>query len=373
MIENLRQVVDSWQPQNRFFEAAVRAVVEAQGYSESDVARRLSTCLSWFRNEVRGVNGQELQGDKIVHLCAATVPGLVVESLVGGLATGAHNVVIPSRFEVVLPHFIGHVRSVDKALSEKIEVVRREPVSEFDWSQVSAVVIHGDDQTVDLVRSCCAKGTRIVAFGNRQGVAIVDLRERESSAGYMNTKFDALADDVMTFGAAGCMSPTEIILVCNPGDNGAMEYFHEEFEQRLASAWLRHVPGASERSREIAYKRRARLDQLWLSGRSSSVASTHGYRNRILVEDVNVELVALTESENWDSLREHLTSMKDLLQTCVVVAPHPEAVSSFEKLAARAGSTRVCAPGDAHWPPSDWPHELVGRINPLLRVKADPN
>lgn len=345
----------AWCEQPPELQDAVDATVTSFGDSRAEVTRQLlRVARDMTSANLRRALLAQADGDAerlrrapqaLLHLVAATVPGLSVESVLWGLALGCHNACRPSRDDTTIRPFLRFLERVAPRLAARVELV-----SAPDWEAMDGAVVFGSDETIAMVRQ--RLGTRPVAgYGSRTGIAVVTEGAMAGSEGWMYQ----LVDDIRRFGQRGCMSPRRVYGVDqDPAELAAAlaAALRSRVEMQVSPRELtRHVPEP--------YAARAASDAAALA--SIVLASPAGTTVPVHVDAFSFEVVGVRSSE----LRGQVAALGSHLQTAVACCAPDEREALAHELEA-AGCTRVCHPGTAHEPPFSWRHDGIGRVAPLL-------
>jgi hypothetical protein len=354
VLDALERVLTSW-PETESFAHAVAETASRHGYATSDVEAQLRhVALRCRGRTMRLVLEREL-GERpdlsgapatVLVLAAGRVPGLALEGIAAALAIGATALVRPSRDETVLHHLLGGLRVWEPGLMAKVEVVGVGG-SEPPWGRAQAAIVFGSDETIAMVRdklSPAAAG-RVAGYGSRQGIAVVG-----AGADVDPSWARRLADDVLTFRQAGCMSPSWLFLVGDAGDSA-----RETVGRELALARERHIATGVDAG--IQQRRTSDADVLGAIAAGMTPDATALYAG-----DARLTVVRVADE---DALVEHVRGLGSLLQTAVIATSREERAHLAERLL-DAGITRVCLPGQAHEPDPLWPQDGIGRVAPLL-------
>ena len=357
ILDALERILRTWH-EHESFDHAVTETVSRTGYAAADVAAQLRHVAVRCRAEVlRELLVDEHDGvepdpadlpSTVLVLASGGVPGLVIEGIASALAVGATALVRPSRDETILHHLLGGLRAWEPALADRIEVVGTGGV-DVPWNRAEAAVVFGSNETIARVRELlpAAASRRVAGYGSRQGIAVL-----AAGADIDASWAERLADDVLTFRQRGCMSPSWIFVV---GDDATADELVSAIGRELALGRTRHLaPGVED---HIAQRRSSDADVLGAIAAGMAVDSTAFHTGDARVTVVRVPTI--------DALGTHVAHLGSLLQTAVV-ATGIEDRPRIAEILLDSGCTRVCLPGDAHWPDPRWPQDGIGRIAPLL-------
>ncbi len=356
LLDALDRALAAW-PSTDSFARAVQETVARHGYAHDDVAGQLRHVALRSRGRtMRLVLDAELGTQSVpadapsavLVLAAGRLPGLSVEGIAAAVAIGARALVRPSRDETVLPHLLAHLREAEPELAEHVELVGTG--GEPPWDRAEAAMVFGSDETIAYVRAQLSERARgrVAGYGSRQGIAVV-----APGADVDPSWATRLADDVLAFRQAGCMSPSWLYVL---GTSDAAQPLQDAVGRELALARERHVaPGVDA---GVQQRRSSDADVLGAiaAGMSPDAAALHA-------GDARMTMVRVTDE---DELVAQVSQLGSLLQTAVIATSREDRARIAELLLERTGITRVCLPGQAHEPEPLWPQDGIGRIAPLL-------
>lgn len=342
------------------------AAAAASGLDPDEVREQLGHVVRRCRGDVlRALVERELGGRgqrdgpgrqaprRTLVAAAATVPGLTVEAVAACVAVGTHPVVRIGRGEAVIQHMAA------SALEHGTSVCTLAAPDAFAWAEFDSAIVFGSDATVQAVRARLAPSVPVAAYGSRDGIAIVSA----SAAGPPSGWAAGLADDVLRFGQAGCMSPSWLF-VDQSGDparagelvDGLRESLVRRAQAR-GDARSHHamLPGTSAAAARVVLDA-ARLTTLPAGSDVTEVIAVGPALLRIVVVD------------GPEELGRAVATLGSRLQTAVIAAD-PVAEPAVARTVRVAGCTRCCRPGMAHLPDPLWPQDGIGRLAPLLGVE----
>lgn len=357
VLDALDRVLATWH-QTEGFAHAVAETVSRHGYAKADVEAQLRhVALRCRGGTMRMVVDEELGADAdlseapetVLVLASGRVPGLAVEGIAAGLAVGARVLVRPSRDETVLHHLLGGLRAWEPGLMSRIEVVGVGG-SDVPWSRARSAVVFGSDETIAMVRDKLAPeaARRLAAYGSRQAIAVVT-----PGADVDPSWAGRLADDVLAFRQAGCMSPSWLFLV---GERATSDAAQETIGRELAASKERHV--ASGVDTGVQQRRSHDADVLGAiaAGMTPDASALYAGDARLTVVRVPHEA----------QLPGEVSRLGTLLQTAVIATSREDRARIAELLLTQTGVTRICLPGQAHEPEPLWPQDGIGRVAPLF-------
>ena len=354
VLDALDRVLANWH-ETEGFAHAVAETVSRHGYAMADVEAHLKhVALRCRGRTMRLVVQDELGEDAdlsgapkhVLVLASGRVPGLAIEGIAAALAVGATALVRPSRDETVMHHLLGGLRAWEPGLMARVEVVGVSG-SEPPWGRADSAIVFGSDETIAMVRDKLspAAAQRVAAYGSRQGIAVVG-----AGADVDPSWARRLADDVLTFRQAGCMSPSWLFLLGVDADAA-----REAVGRELALAGERHVAPGVDTGTQL--RRTSDADVLGAIAAGMTPDATALYAG-----DARITVVGVPDEA---ALVEQVRGLGSLLQTAVI-ATNREDRARIAELLLGAGITRICLPGQAHEPEPLWPQDGIGRVAPLM-------
>lgn len=306
--QDIARVCERWQAVD--CEERLRATqyrVEA-GLDRERVDSQLVRIAGWDQAMLLDLVRRELGDDlrsavgprRVLHLASGSVPGLSIDSVIPTLMLGSHQLVRCSADDTEFCEFLDLINRVAPDLSSSITLVET-----VDWTVPDAAVVWGTDATIALVRHKLGQSAPVAAFGQRTSIAIIQL-----STEMTPTKLAAMTRDLETdlcmFNGAGCMTPQQVFVIDDAGDD------------------------------------------------------------RSLVERLNALEVPWTHITDLAELEDQLSSVSNALQT-VTIGATEDGWPRIARVAVEAGATRVCTTGMAHKPPLTESHDGRGRLRDLVR------
>ncbi len=142
------------------------------------------------------VRTKALAPASILHVVSGNTPHAALQTLIGGLLLGSHNLLKLPRNG--LAEVDGFLSRLPKSMQALAECSRDLPDT---WlSSVDAVVVYGSDETISVLRARTLAGKIFIGHGHKASLGIVwDDPEFASCAG--------AARDASLFDQQGCLSP----------------------------------------------------------------------------------------------------------------------------------------------------------------------
>lgn len=358
----IERIAQAWCASPEQFDRAVRETVAATGLIASVVEQQLREVVSGITARllvdvldrelgdhclldewVATADGERraLAPRRTIHLAAASVPGLSIESCLWGLALGGVHLVRPAHDDEAFAPFLEIAQHTEPELASRIELV-----DEVDWRTIDAAVIHGSSDTIEFVRSHLGQTAPIAAFGSREGLAVVTERGMRDQPDWA----ERVAQDIVRFDTAGCMTPRRLVVV------GTMEC-------TLSAQQL--LDAAIEQRQERSFARRTSMrrdaDQRLLAAIAARMGHNVSEHQTPPPHPMIDVLAVASIAELVDAL---FPPWK--LQTACLVCATDEADALCDALAS-SGCTRLCRTGDAHNPLPGWRHDGRGRVIDLVR------
>ncbi len=340
---------------------AIRMTEQVHGYNPVDVALQLdrvaTRCASTSLDACSKVEQDRwpdlasIVPERVLHVAASTIPGLVVESICHTLALGSDVMVRPSSRECVLAPWREHLQSIRSPLAERIAVCTTVPSAGFD-----AAVVFGTDATVEAIRArlheAAGAGAPLAEYGSRAGIALIDAGACDDPEAW----HDQVCSDIGMFLQRGCMSPSHVLVVGDVAD-ADREGVRSLMQQGMARALRRHQSHDTHQFDALA--RRSAMDAETLDQLFDA--------SRVAAGPLSVRLEFCPHDA---ALSEQLEHMRTVLQTAVIVAATDMRRNELSEIAEHAGCSRVCNPGQAHDQAADWPHDGIGWFAPLLGTEV---
>jgi hypothetical protein len=323
----------------------------------------------------RGRRARALGAPVSVHVCAGTVPGVSVTSMVRALLVKSAVLLKPGRGDLALPVlFRRGLEQWVPALAAAAAVVywrggEGEPVEGAALRGADLVVVYGGDDSVRAVRAHVAGTTAVVAHPHRVSFAVVG--EGALGAGRLEPVSGAAAEAVALFDQRGCVSPHLFYVL---GDGAAAGRFAEALAAKLrilerelpsepldpaSAAALQALRGTAELMAASGSGR------MWAgSGASWTVVldPETGFEPSCLGRTVRVKAAA-----SVTALLEAVRPFHRHLQTVGVAGLDEATLSELAEGLARLAPIRLAPLESAPWPPPWWHHDGMQPLGSLLR------
>lgn len=327
--------------------------------------------LDGFRPRPGGGSYRAFGPTLTFHVFSGNIPGVSVSSLIRALCVKSASFGKTAVGEPYLAVCFCRALAEEEPELARCLAVSYWPGGTTDLETVAlgaadATVVYGSDETIADLGPRVPPSTRLLAYPNRVGVALV-AREALSSDS-VPALAGALASDVAMFDQQGCVSPHTVYVE----RGGAVA--PDELAVRLAEALAAiasQVPRGSLSSGESSaiHGLRARAEM-----RGATVfASAGGTDWTVILEERSgfepSPLNRFVHLHPVDRLAEAIDMLRVVgrhLQT-VAVAAGPGATEELASQLGAIGATRVVAPGAAAWPRADWHHDGRFQYLDLLR------
>jgi hypothetical protein len=371
---------------------ALARIPETAGYSPP-MARAVldGMALDWTSERLEGLLSAELGGgdaldgfvpsgkDRMsralglpltVHLCAGSVPGVSVTSMVRGLLVKSAVLLKPGRGDEVLPVLFrrGLVEEAEW-LADATAVVywpggSADPIEGAALEAADLVVVYGGDDAVRSARAAARATTPVVAYPHRVSFAVVAADSQPEVAA-------SAARAVALFDQRGCVSP-QLLYVCGSAADacrfaGSLAGELRALERDLpagpleesAAAALHQIRGTAELMSASGESR------VWSGGVDSWTVvfdPDPAFEPSCLGRVVRVKPIAGVEA-----LVEVLRPFRRHLQTVGVGGLPAATRRGLAERIARLGPVRIATLDSVAWPPPWWHHDGMGPITALLR------
>lgn len=310
-----------------------------------------------------------------LHVCASTVPGVSVTSMIRGLLVKSAVVLKPGRSDLVLP--VLFVRGLRKEAPELADCVAvsywpggTESVEDVLLGASDAVVVYGRDEVVRRLRDRTPVTRTFVSYRHRVGAVLVG-REGLASADEIA---DRVARAIALFDQRGCVSPHVVYVE----GGGAVE--PEEWSEQLAESLgvLEDVlPTGPLLPSEASTIQQLRGTWEMRAGAEDGVSVYHGGRDgpwTVLVEpDPGFEVsctgrvVRVRPVRDLDTAVAELAPVGEHLQTISLEGVDGKRRLALAESLARLGAVRITTAAESPWPPPWWHHDGGGALRSLLR------
>jgi hypothetical protein len=316
-----------------------------------------------------------------LHICAGTVPGVSVSSLLRGLLVGSPVLLKPGAGDRTLPRLFLEGLS-ELAESNDVAHALAGACAEWYWrggvdsventalAGAGYVVIYGGTETIADVRRRVATTTPVVAYGHRIGVAIVGAAEAGTGA--------LLAEAIAAFDQRGCVSPQHVFVV---GSGTVAERLADGIAQRLSTLGEELPSGALHEGVASAVQQlRGTIELRQAAGELVRVWSGPGVSWTVVL-DPTPELkpssggrtVHVTPVASSSALESILAPAGPFLQTVGLAGFDGDQHDALADLVGRLGASRVVPLDQVAYPPAWWIHDGQGPLRRLVRwVESGP-
>jgi hypothetical protein len=337
--------------------------------------------LDGFREAVTGGSHRALGYPLAFHVCAGTVPGVSVMSLIRGLLVKSAVLLKPGRGDAVLPIlFLQGLQEEspdlascaaalywpgDRAEEPEVGEMARTAVAEADL-----VVVYGGDDTVQGIRSQLPPTVPLLAYHHRVSLGVIG-RDALTAEGIAAVAADG-ARAVALFDQRGCVSPHVLYVEeggsVDPADFArALAQAMEATEKELPLGTLR--PGEASAAQQV----RGTAELKAAAGSGVVVHSGEGNSWTVLFDpDPTFHASCLSRVIRVKPVSDVLEvpallrPLASHLQT-VAVEGVADRLDELTEGLARAGAVRVCPLRSAPWPPPWWHHDGLGSLRSLVR------
>lgn len=335
--------------------------------------------LDGFRSTPSGRKVRAVGPQLGLHVCAGSVPGVSVTSLIRGLLVKSAVLLKPGREDVLLPVlFVRALREEAPELARCAAVLywpggeaAVEAAEEAALDEADAVVVYGGNETVRSLRDRVPVTSRFVAYRHRIGAALIG-REALATADEARATAARAARAVAIFDQRGCVSPHVVHVEGGGGVEPASwaEILGAELERLEAT-----LPTGPLRSAEASELQQLRGTAELRSAAGEGVRVLHGGAKpwTVLFErepgfrpSCTGRVVRVRPFERPDDAVRELAAVGHVLQTVSVDGLGERRARTAEALA-RAGATRITTLERVPWPPPWWHHDGTGPLRALVR------
>lgn len=332
--------------------------------------------LDGFRPGEGGGSVRAFGPDLGLHVCAGSVPGVSVGSLIRGLLVKSPVLLKPGREDVLLPVlFARALRDEDPELAGCVAVLYwpggEAAVEDVALDEADTVVVYGGNDTVRSLRDRAPVTSRFVAYRHRVGAALVG-REALRSGEFARRTAARAARAVATFDQRGCVSPH----VVHVEGGGAVD--PEAWTAMLADeleALEERLPSGPLRAAEASAIQQLRGTAELREAAGEGVRVLHGGDRpwTVLVErdpgfrpSCTGRVVRIRPVDGLEEAVRELSAVGEVLQTVALDGAGRRRDHLAESLG-RAGAVRITRLDNVPWPPPWWHHDGRGPLRALIR------
>ncbi len=310
-----------------------------------------------------------------VHVCAGTVPGVGVTSIVRGLLVGSPVLAKPGAGDRVLPSlFVDALREPrsDGAaeIAEACGVAYWRGGVDAEVERVALagagyLVAYGGDETVRRLASLRGPGIPLVDYGHRISVAVVLAGGDDGAAA-------ACARAISAFDQRGCVSPQQVFVM---GDYAGAEAFGDDLASELERIRASLPPGPLPASVATAiHQLRGEIELRCLAGEAVRLWAGDHLAWTVVAQGGSAfrgspggRTVHVTPVKGLDALESVLSPLGPYLQSVAVAGFDSVSAAQLSESVGRLGASRVVGLDDLAYPPAWWMHDGRGPLRRLVR------
>lgn len=315
-----------------------------------------------------------------LHICAGTVPGVSVTSLIRALLVKSPVLVKPGLGDVVLPNLF--LRGLQEHAPEiaAAAAVLYWPGGEGSTSdaeaaalaEADAVIVYGSDATIREVRSRTPASARMVVYHHRLSLGLVGA-EALVGEEMARATVASVARAVATFDQRGCVSPHFVYVekggaVSPAGLAGLLADALEDLEREVPSGAITpEEASAVHQIRGAAELRVAAGEEVAVYGGGEAPWTVVYEPEPDFKPSCLNRVVRVAPVPRLVDVVPHLGGVRRHLQTVAVVGAGEAGVAELHESLARAGALRITDFEAAPWPPPWWHHDGMGPLTALVR------
>jgi hypothetical protein len=340
-----------------------------------DVELAGGAALDGFVSDRAGRRTRALGLPFTVHVCAGTVPGVSVTSMIRALMVKSAVLLKPGRGDEVLPVlFRRGLVHADSALAAASAVLywpggRQEPVEQATLADADLVVVYGGDDAIRGIRGRVPGTTPVVVYPHRVSFGVIGAEA--VGGGQADALAGAAARAVALFDQRGCVSPHLFYVL---GDGRAAATFAEALAGKLHELEAELPAGALEASSSSAVQQlRGTAELLSASGQGRLWRGVGTSWTVVLGSDGVFEpsclgrTVRVKPTPTVEALTQAVRPFRRHLQTVGVAGLDAATLSRLADELARLAPTRLTPLESAPWPPPWWHHDGSGPLTSLVR------
>jgi hypothetical protein len=329
--------------------------------------------LDGFVSDRAGRRTRALAPALNVHVCAGTVPGVSVTSLVRALLTKSAVLLKPGSGDEVLPVlFCRALARIDPLVAAAAAVVywkggSDDPLERAALAEADLLVVYGGDEAVTRTRAEARATTPVVAYPHRLGVAVVGAAERGPA---LERTGAAAARAVALFDQRGCVSPHVFFVL---GDENQAAAFATQVAEAMQVIEGR-LPASPLDEGEASTLHQLRGTAEMESGAGEGRMWSGGVSPWTVLLGPTLELDAwpgrvarIVSAGSVEEILRALGRIRRHLQTVAVAGLDAATHELLSEGLARLGAARIAPLESAPWPPPWWHHDGLGPLSALLR------
>jgi hypothetical protein len=390
-LDVLADVLDGWRdPESSWRRALEAELPEATGFSPEVVREGLRLGLEpWSGAKLRELVARELtepkdlaRDDEFVSgfdttavVLAGSIPMPTLLGLIAPLAL--HSPVLAktsSHDPVTARHVARSLAESDPLLGRCIACVEF-PSHASDCVDAlltaDCVVAYGSDETMAAIRSRIPPSRRLVEYGHRLSVAVIDPTQLSDAE--LGDAAGRLALDIAVWDQLGCLSPIAAFVI-DP-DGNAVTRFAERIAEPLADLAVRLPRGRTDPAASaLASHERAEAEMRAAAGAQVVVYTGQAGGWSVIAEsDATARpaplhrFIRIHPVSNHDALPAALLPLSRHL-AAVGLAGFGSTTRKTARILAQLGASRICAVGSMQSPPLTWRHDNRGVFLPLARL-----
>jgi hypothetical protein len=390
-LDALADVLDGWRhPESSWRRALESELPEATGFSPEVVREGLRLGLEPLRGaKLRELVARELGGpndpvrddefvsgfDTTAVMLAGSIPMPTLIALIAPLALHSPVLAKTASHDPVTAHHVARsLAEADPLLGRCIACVEF-PSHASDCVDAllaaDCVVAFGSDETIAEIRSRIPPSRRLVEYGHRLSVAVVDPTQLSDAE--LGDAAARLALDTVLWDQLGCLSPIAAYVI-DPGGDAATR-FAERIADSLADLEVRLPRGRIDPAASaFASHERAEAEMRAAAGAPVVVHTGQAGGWSVIAEpDATARpaplhrFIRIHPVSNRDALPAALLPLSRHL-AAVGLAGFGSATRDTARRLAQLGASRICALGSMQSPPLAWRHDNRGVFPPLARL-----
>ena len=390
-LDVLADVLDRWRdPESSWRRALEAELPEATGFSPEVVREGLRLGLeTWSGAKLRELVERELgepngltRDDAFVSgfdttavVLAGSIPMPTLLALIAPLAL--HSPVLAktaSHDSLTARHVARSLAESDPLLGRCITCIEF-PSHASDCVDAllaaDCVVAFGSDETMAAIRSRISPSRRLIEYGHRLSVAVVDPKQLSDAD--LGDAAERLALDIAIWDQLGCLSPIAAYVI-DPVGNAATR-FAERIAGSLADLEVRLPRGRIDPAASaLASHERGEAEMRAAAGAPVVVHTGQAGEWSVIAESNAAarpaplhRFIRIHPVSNRDALHAALLPLSRHL-AAVGLAGFGSATRETARGLAQLGASRICALGSMQSPPLAWRHDNRGVFPPLARL-----
>lgn len=215
------------------------------------------------------------------------------------------------------------------------------------WKEADILVVSGSDETIEVVKNLVSPGTRVVGYGHRVSVVILE----EAAIPDVHETAQKIAQDVVLWRQQGCFSVRALFWVGSVVGAQTLAGVLAEKIAEVEKEFGVDQIDASEAARRAQAKGVAELKgRVWGAGIGWTTIASGSFRG----DAPGLQSVGIYVSGGLEDALSKVELAPRNRQGAALLARDEK---DWAAQISASGFTRICGLGELQTPPADWPHD----------------